>query len=146
MTEQHHNDIPQMDTSARLGILESQYKVVERHTTTVSKLSTKVTLLLTIMTFAAVIATGGVVYTFTGINDFKDSYHIDKIDFQKQILTGIGNLGSLMDAKMESIEDKMDDKMEGIEDKMDDKMDSIEDKFDERMDELEKKVLLMEKK
>jgi len=56
----------------------------EINTIAVSKLASKVSLLLTIMSFVIVIVSGGAIYTFTGLNQFKDIYAQDRLNLQIQ--------------------------------------------------------------
>ncbi len=103
------------DHTARLKILEEQYKIVGQHTEIVNKLSTKVTLLLTIMTATLAIAAAGVVYTFTGVNEFKDIYTKDKIEFKTQLISSVADIEKSMNANLIAIEKNLDKRMDGIE-------------------------------
>lgn len=122
-------DFDHLDPASRLSIMEKKYKVVEDHTVTVSKLSTKVSLLLTIMSFAVVIVSGAAVYTFTGLNNFKDVYTEDRIDIHHLINdTQISNR-ELIQESIISLKVSLDDRIDDIEDNMDGRMDSIEKQY-----------------
>ena len=98
----------------RISILESKYGVVEKTNTTVSKLSSKVSMLLLFMTLIVMIVSGGAIYTFTGVNSFKTMYFNDRIILNKEltntndknrqlIVESINNLDSNINTKINSI-------------------------------------------
>lgn len=122
-------DFDHLDPSSRLSIMEKKYKVVEDHTVTVSKLSTKVSLLLTIMSFAVIIVSGAAVYTFTGLDKFKDVYNEDRIGVHQLINeTQISNRKLIQDS-IDALESSLDTRIDDIEDNMDERMDSIEKQY-----------------
>lgn len=127
-TEQF-NDGDYLDPASRLSIMEKKYKVVEDHTITVSRLSTKVSLLLTIMSFAVVIVSGAAIYTFTGLNAFKDVYNEDRIGIYQLVNeTQISNRKLIQDS-IDSLENSLDTRIDNIEDNMDMRMDAIEKQY-----------------
>lgn len=71
--------------SSKIEILESKLALVEENTKTVNRLSTKVSLLLTIMSFVIVMVTSGALYTFTGLSTFKDTYSEHRLQLQADI-------------------------------------------------------------
>ena len=76
----------QADQAGRISVLESKYDVIAKNTEVVIKLASKVSLLLTIMSFVVVIVSGGAVYTFTALSNFKDVYAQDRMQFHTQIV------------------------------------------------------------
>ena len=122
----HHED-----NLRRISVLENKYTVVEENTITVNKLTSKVSLLLTIMSFVIFIVSGGAIYTFTGLNDFKDIYSLDRMNLQKQIST-----------TQEKNTEKLTNAISSLQDEIGDRLDD----FDERMDDFEKGMVKLETK
>lgn len=115
----------------RISVLESKYKVVEENTTTVSKLSSKVSMLLVFMTLVVFIVSAGALYTYTGVNNFKDVYSDDRIALHKELtITNDKNRKLIID----SIND------------LDDSIDRKIDVLDNRIDKMTEKVVRMETK
>lgn len=59
--------------------------VVESNTSTVNKLSARVGLLITIMSFGTVLMSSTCIYMFTGLNDFKQMYNSHRLSTQQQL-------------------------------------------------------------
>jgi len=69
----------------QIEILEEKLSVVEENTKTVNKLATKVSLLLTIMSFTVVLVTSAAIYTFTGLASFKETYAEHRLQLHSEI-------------------------------------------------------------
>ena len=102
----------------RLTVLEKKYDVVEDNTISINKLASKISLLLTIMSIIAMLVAAGALYTFTGINSFKETYAEDRIqlnrelaqmqqDNTKRIETLIENFRASNDIKLGKINDRL---------------------------------------
>lgn len=131
------DSVDHLDPSSRLSIMEKKYKVVEDHSITVSKLSTKVSLLLTIMSFAVIIVTGGAVYTFTGLDQFKDVYNEDRLEIHHLVLESQIENREMVRNSMQRLENVMDDRYDVIEKGMDDRIKRLEESLDKRLSALE---------
>lgn len=70
---------------ARLTLMEEKLSVVEANTKVVDKLSAKVSLLLTIMSFTIVLVFSGVLYTQVGISNFKEMYNEQRIELGEKV-------------------------------------------------------------
>ena len=136
-----------LSPQSRLSILEKRYGVVEEHTITVSKLSSKVSVLLTLMSFAVFIVSGAAVYSFTGLDSFKDSYNDDRVEMHRimnktqndnrEVITyAIKALEEGVSKKMKEYEIGMDTRIDDIEDNMDDRMDSIQTQYNSLKDKI----------
>ncbi len=105
--------------TSRISVLEDKYSVVVENTSTVSKLSSKVSLLLVFMTMVVIIVSGGALYTFTGINTFKDTYFEDRITLNKELtIMNIENRDLIIDS-IDDLEDSMYHKIEKLDDRID---------------------------
>ncbi len=112
-TNLHHED-----TLSRISFLEKQYNIVANNTQTVSRLSGKMSLLITLVLGSLVIITGGVIYTFNGTNNFKDHYNEDKIVFQRQLMEGIDNVEESIKDGIRDLETSMDRRIDKIENRI----------------------------
>lgn len=119
------------ESSRRITVLEEKYTVIENNTSTVNRLTGKVSLLLTIMSFAVVIVTAGAIYTFTGLNDFKDTYAVDRMELHTQI-------SQAQEKNTEKIQSSIDQLEYSIYNRLDN--------FDDRLDGLEKGMIKIETK
>ena len=117
------------NSDRRITVLEEKYTVIKNNSTIDNRLTTKVSLLLTIMSFAVVIVTAGAVYTFTGLNDFKDSYALDRMELHTQ-----------MTASNEKNAEKIQSAINSLEDSIYDRLDD----FDHRLDKFEKGMIKIE--
>jgi hypothetical protein len=117
------------ENNSRISIMEEKYKVVEDHTITVSKLSAKVSLLLTIMSFCVMIVSGAAVYTFTGLNNFKDIYVEDRIEIHKLINDTQINNRILIEQSIRRLEAALYKRIDVIEDNMEIRMNDIEKQY-----------------
>ena len=68
-----------MENTTKIMILEEKYEIMSKQTNTISALSTKVSLLLTIFSLIIAIVVGGAIYTFTGLSNFNVAYSEDKV-------------------------------------------------------------------
>ena len=90
----------------------------EINTIAVNKLASKVSLLLTIMSFVIVIVSGGAIYTFTGLNQFKDIYAQDRLNQQIQFAESQRkNTRQLTDA-MVDLEHSIGSKIDNMNDRL----------------------------
>ena len=116
------------DNSERLSILESKYDVIAKNTEVVIKLAAKVSLLLSIMSFVVVIVTGGAMYTFTALSNFKDVYAEDRIVLHEKIVDSQRENRILIQDSIKDLELRMDDRLDDVErniNRITDKIDSL---------------------
>ena len=92
--------------------------IIENNNITVNKLATKVSLLLTIMSFVIFIVSGGAIYTFTGLNQFKDIYANDRIKLQIQISESQRKNTKELTHAMSSLENNISRKIDTINDRI----------------------------
>lgn len=84
-TENKHKCDEHATNCARISLMEEKLSVVEANTKMVDKLSTKVSLLLTIMSFTVIIVFSGALYTQIGLANFKDIYNEQRIELSEKV-------------------------------------------------------------
>lgn len=105
----------QADQAGRISVLESKYDVIAKNTEVVIKLASKVSLLLTIMSFVVIIVTGGAIYTFTALSNFKDVYAEDRMQFHTQIVDSQDKNRELIQDSIHELEQTMDNRLDDVE-------------------------------
>ena len=103
------------DNSERLSVLESKYDVIAKNTEVVIKLAAKVSLLLSIMSFVVVIVSGGAMYTFTALSNFKDVYAEDRLELHTKIVESQKENRILIQDSINKIESNIDDRLDDVE-------------------------------
>jgi predicted PurR-regulated permease PerM len=103
------------DTTARLHILEQKYKVVQDNTNTVSRLSDKVSLLLTVLGIIIFIVSAGAIYTYTGVNDFDTKYSSDMIKLHRQLAVTNNNNRDLIISSIDKVEENINIKISELD-------------------------------
>jgi len=77
----------QTKTALEVQALAQKLTVVESNISTVNKLSARVGLLITIMSFGTVLISSTCIYMFTALNDFKDVYNSHRLNTQQQLFS-----------------------------------------------------------
>lgn len=106
------------DNSERISVLESKYDVIAKNTEIVIKLAAKVSLLLSIMSFVVVIVSGGAMYTFTALANFKDVYAEDRLALHNKIVESQKENRILIQDSIHDLESNIDDRMDIVERKV----------------------------
>ena len=101
--------------ASRISVLESKYDVIAKNTEVVIKLASKVSLLLSIMSFVVVIVSGGAIYTFTALSNFKDVYAQDRINLHTQIVDTQKESRLLIQESIDDLEETMDSRLDDVE-------------------------------
>ena len=102
----------------RISVLEEKYSVVARNTIAVERLNSKVSILLTVMSFIVLLVSGGVMYTFTGLNNFKEVYAKDRLILNTQILQSQENNRKMIAESLQRFEQSLNARMDKLERKI----------------------------
>ena len=102
----------------RIEILEQQYTTVEKNTVSLTKLATKVSILLTVMSFIVILVSGGVIYTFTGLSKFKDTYNEDRIELYNDINHSQDKNRELIQQSIYNLERSLNTKIDKLDSKI----------------------------
>lgn len=103
----------------RISILEDKYTLTEKNAINVTALTAKVSILLSIMTFSVIIVSAGTVYTFTGLNTFKDIYASDRLTLHTYISETQKEHADNINQTLSDLENNMDEEFKTIEEKLD---------------------------
>jgi hypothetical protein len=99
----------------KIKILEDKFSVIESNTIVINKLTSKISLLLTIMSFTIVIITGGATYTFTSLNKFKDTYSENRILLQSHLSETQLKNEKFIQKNFKKLEQSIDERLDKVE-------------------------------
>lgn len=112
--------------TSKIAVLESEYKIVENNSKTVSSLSGKFSLLLIIMGIVTAIVAGGAIYTFTGVSDFKVAYLGDRLALHQQIAENHDKNREIFQTAITTMSSELRKDIKVMGEEMDRRMDVIE--------------------
>jgi len=110
--EEHNNN------SRRISDLEKKFKMCESNTISISNLTGKITILIMIMSFSFTIVSGGAIYTFTGLNKFKDVYATNLIKNQSIMSEIKYNNTEKIQRSIYTLEQNVNNKIDKLNDKL----------------------------
>ena len=100
-------------TQERLKAVEDDMTIVKTNTAIVNKLSTRVGMLITIMSIGTLTVLAGTIYTFTAIAQFKGDYAEHRVDL-------IDKMNTAQNETVEKLGDKIADSERRIDNRLDD--------------------------
>ena len=105
-------------TDNRLTAVEEKQTVVETNTAIVNKLTGRVGLLIAIMSLGTVAVTGGAIYTFTAIAQFKSEYSEHRIALIDKMNKSQNETVARLSGRMEGMERRIDGRMDDLSNRM----------------------------
>ena len=101
-------------TDSRISALEKDRTVMEANSATVGKLTTRVSLLITIMSIGTLTVLAGTIYTFTAIAQFKSEYSEHRIAMIEKMNSSQKETVEKISEEMSEMERRLDDRMDDV--------------------------------